>query len=212
MPPADRVVSVTPAHDGPVNRGHACVKGRFAHGFVRSPQRLTTPLIRRDGELRPAPGRRRSPRRRRAGSDPFGARADAIAAISSARATNEENYLMQKLMRTVVGTNNIDNCSRICHAPSAAGLTAPSVCRVAPTRWTTSSARDFILLAGTNATEAHPVVGARIKQQVLRGARLVVVDPRRTDLAGLADVHLQAQPDSNVAVFNGLARLLLEEG
>ena len=162
----DRVVSVTPAHDGPVNRGHACVKGRFAHGSVRSPQRLTTPLIRRDGELRPASwddalayvgaelGRIRS------AHGP-----DAIAAISSARATNEENYLMQKLMRTVVGTNNVDNCSRICHAPSAAGLTAAFGLSGGTNPADDIERADVFLLAGTNATEAHPVVGARIKQQ-----------------------------------------------
>lgn len=209
----DQVVSVTPAHDGPVNRGHACVKGRFAHGFVRSPERLTTPLLRRDGQLRPASwdealdyvGRELSRIRSTFGPD-------AIAAISSARATNEENYLMQKLMRTVIGTNNVDNCSRICHAPSAAGLTAAFGLSGGTNPADDIERSDLLLLAGTNATEAHPVVGARIKQQVLRGARLVVVDPRRTELAGLADIHLQARPGSNVAVFNGLARLLLDEG
>jgi formate dehydrogenase alpha subunit len=208
----DRVLSVTPAHDGPVNRGHACVKGRFAHGFVRSPERLTTPLLRHDGELRPASwgealGYVASELRRiRSAHGP-----DAIAAISSARATNEENYLMQKLMRTVIGTNNVDNCSRICHAPSAAGLTAAFGLSGGTNPADDIERCDLFLLAGTNATEAHPVIGARIKQQVLRGAKLVVVDPRRTELAGLADVHLQTRPGANVAVFNGLARLLLDD-
>jgi len=209
----DRVVSVTPAPDGPVNRGHACVKGRFAHGFVRSPQRLTAPLLRKDGELRPVSwddalayvGSELVRIRRTYGPD-------AIAAISSARATNEENYLMQKLMRAVIGTNNVDNCSRICHAPSAAGLTATFGLSGGTNPADDIERADLFLLAGTNATEAHPVVGARIKQQVLRGAGLVVVDPRRTELAGLADLHLQGRPGSNVAVFNGLARLLLEHG
>ncbi|WP_183101331.1 formate dehydrogenase subunit alpha, partial [Nocardioides pelophilus] len=209
----DEVVSVTPAPDGPVNRGHACVKGRFAHGFVRSPDRLTTPLVRKDGELQPASWEEalghvgRELARIRATYGP-----DAIAAISSARATNEENYLMQKLMRAVIGTNNVDNCSRICHAPSAAGLTAAFGLSGGTNPADDIERSDVFLLAGTNATEAHPVVGARIKQQVLRGARLVVVDPRRTELAALADVHLQGRPGSNVAVFNGLARLLLDEG
>jgi len=209
----DQVVSVTPARDGPVNRGHACVKGRFAHGFVRSPQRVTTPLLRRAGQLRPvsweeALGFVASELQRiRSTHGP-----DAIAAISSARATNEENYLMQKLMRAVIGTNNVDNCSRICHAPSAAGLTAAFGLSGGTNPADDIERTDLFLLAGTNATEAHPVIGARIKQQVLRGARLVVVDPRRTEMAGLADVHLQARPGSNVAVFNGLARLLLDGG
>lgn len=209
----DRVVSITPTRDGPVNRGHACVKGRFAHGFVRSAERLTTPLVRHGGELRPASWPEalehvaREMGRIRSAYGP-----DAIAAISSARATNEENYLMQKLVRTVIGTNNVDNCSRICHAPSAAGLTAAFGLSGGTNTADDIERADLFLLAGTNATEAHPVVGARIRQQVLRGARLVVVDPRRTELATLADLHLQVRPGSNVAVFNGLARLLLEDG
>ena len=209
----DRVVSVSPALDGPVNRGHACVKGRFAHGFVRSSDRLTTPLLRQDGELRPVSWHKaltfvgEELGRIRSAHGP-----DSIAAISSARATNEENYLMQKLMRTVIGTNNVDNCSRICHAPSAAGLTAAFGLSGGTNPADDIERADLFLLAGTNATEAHPVIGARIKQQVLRGATLIVVDPRRTELAALADLHLRGRPGSNVAVFNGLARLLLDGG
>jgi formate dehydrogenase major subunit len=208
-----RVTSVSPALDGPVNRGHACVKGRFAHGFVTSADRLTTPLLRRDGELQPVSWSEalafvgRELDRIRSAHGP-----DSVAAISSARATNEENYLMQKLMRTVIGTNNVDNCSRICHAPSAAGLTAAFGLSGGTNPADDIERADLFLLAGTNATEAHPVVGARIKQQVLRGATLIVIDPRRTELAALADLHLQGRPGSNVAVFNGLARLLLEGG
>lgn len=211
--PDRQVVSVSPAADGPVNRGHACVKGRFAHGFARSGDRLTTPLIRRDGVLQPVSWEEALHHvaheldRIRSTHGP-----DAIAAISSARATNEENYLFQKLMRTVIGTNNVDNCSRICHAPSAAGLTAAFGLAGGTNPGDDIERADAILLAGSNATEAHPVIGARIRQQVLRGAKLVVVDPRRTELARLADVHLQGRPGSNVAVFNGLARQLLDGG
>jgi predicted molibdopterin-dependent oxidoreductase YjgC len=209
----DQIVSIRPALDGKVNRGHACVKGRFAHGFVRSPDRLTTPLVRRNGRLERATwdealalvaGELTRIR------DTYGP--DAIAAISSARSTNEENYLFQKLMRTIIGTNNIDNCSRVCHAPSAAGLTAAFGLSGGTNPADDLDVADCILLAGSNATEAHPVVGARIKQRVLQGARLVVVDPRRTELARLADVHLRGTPGSNVAVFNGIAALLIDEG
>jgi formate dehydrogenase major subunit len=209
----DAVVSVTPAPDGPVNRGHACVKGRFAHGFVRSGDRLTTPLLRRDGVLEPVSWSEALAHvateltRVRAEHGP-----DAIAAISSARATNEENYALQKLMRVVVGTNNVDNCSRICHAPSAAGLTAAFGLSGGTNPGDDIDTADLFLLAGTNATEAHPVIGARIRQRVLHGATLVVVDPRRTELAALADLHLQCRPGSNVAVFNALAHVLLENG
>ncbi len=135
---------------------------------------------------------------------------DSVATISSARATNEENYLMQKLMRTVIGTNNVDNCSRICHAPSAAGLTAAFGMAGGTNPADDIEMSDCFLIAGANPTDAHPVIGARIKQRVLRGAKLIVADPRATDLARLADIHLHCRPGSNVAVFNGLARLLLE--
>jgi formate dehydrogenase major subunit len=209
----DKVVEVTPARDGPVNRGHACVKGRFAYGFVRSPERLTTPLIRVGDRLEPASWDEAltvvgDGLRRVIGS--YGP--DAVAAISSARATNEENYLMQKLMRVVIGTNNVDNCSRICHAPSAAGLTAAFGLAGGTNSADDIERADCFLLAGCNPTEAHPVIGARIMQQVLAGARLIVIDPRRTSLARLADVHLDGRPGSNVAVFNGLARVMIEEG
>ena len=207
------VMAITPAMDGPVNRGHACVKGRFAHGFASSPDRLTTPLVRVDGELVPATWEHAlgvvAGQMQRIGAA-YGP--DAVAAISSARATNEENYLLQKLMRTVVGTNNVDNCSRICHAPSAAGLTAAFGLSGGTGSADDLDRTDCILLVGANPTEAHPVIGARIKQRVLQGAGLVVVDPRRTELAAWADVHLQNRPGSNVALFNGLARILLEEG
>ena len=164
----------------PVNRGHACVKGRFAHGFVRSPDRLThAPDPPRTASWsRPSweealghVGGRAAPDRRPHGPD-------AIAAISSARATNEENYLMQKLMRVAIGTNNVDNCARICHAPSAAGLVASFGLAGGTNPFEDFDRAGVFLLCGSNPTEAHPVVGARIKQRVIAGARLVVVDPR----------------------------------
>ncbi|MFI7604474.1 formate dehydrogenase subunit alpha [Micromonospora sp. NPDC049366] len=211
----DTVAAITPALDGPVNRGHACVKGRFAHAFTRSRDRLTTPLVRdsRDAPLRPASweealtvvATRLTAIRDRHGPD-------AIGMISSARATNEENYLAQKFARVVLGTNNIDNCSRLCHAPSAVGLSAAFGHAGGTNPVDDLDRADCILVAGANPTEAHPVIGARIKQLVLRGARLVVIDPRRIDLAELADVHVQARPGANVAVFNGIARVLLDEG
>jgi formate dehydrogenase major subunit len=207
------VAAVTPNRSSPTNRGHACVKGRFAHGFVRSPDRLTTPLLRRDAGLEPASwdealafvAERLQRIRERHGPD-------SIAAISSARATNEENYLVQKLMRAVIGTNNVDNCSRLCHSPSAAGLTASFGVSGGTNPFDDFDRVDCFLLAGANPTEAHPVVGARMKQRVIQGARLVVVDPRRIELARYADVHLRPRPGSNVAVFNGLAHVLLDEG
>jgi formate dehydrogenase major subunit len=210
------VAAVTPTHGAPVNRGHACVKGRFAHSFTRARDRLTTPLIRRGG--------RNSPLKPASWAEAIGFVAarltairdrhgpDAVAFISSARATNEENYLAQKFARTVIGTNSIDNCSRLCHAPTAAGLTATFGLAGGTNSFDDLDRADCILLAGANPTEAHPVIGARITQRVLAGARLIVVDPRRTELAAMADVHLRGLPGSNVAVFNGLARVLLDGG
>ena len=207
------IAAITPNRDGPVNRGHACVKGRFAHGFVRSPDRLTRPLIRRGDRLEEASweeavGHVAGELRRIVNA--YGP--DAVAAISSSRATNEENYLFQKLMRAVIGTHNIDNCARLCHAPSATGLVASLGLAGATNPFEDVDRSDCILLAGSNATEAHPVAGARIKQRAIHGARLIVVDPRRIELVGYADVHLAGRAGSNVAIFNGLAYLLLEEG
>jgi formate dehydrogenase major subunit len=207
------VASVSPSLAGPVNRGHACVKGRFAHGFARSGDRLTTPLLRRNGRLEEASWEvaieyvTRELRRITGDHGP-----NAVAAISSARATNEENYLLQKLMRVAIGTNSVDNCSRLCHAPSSAGLIASLGLSGGSNSFDDFDHADCFLLAGANPTEAHPVVGARIKQRVINGASLIVVDPRRIELGSYADVHLRGHPGSNVAVFNGLAHLLLAEG
>ncbi len=209
----DEVEEIRPSLDGQVNLGHACVKGRFAHAFIRSPDRLTKPLIRRGGELvetswEEAIGRVAGEIRRI--RDEHGA--DAIAAISSARGTNEENYLMQKMVRVAIGTNNVDNCARVCHAPSGAGLVAAYGLSGDTHPFEAFDRAGVFLLCGSNATEAHPVVGARIKQRVISGARLVVIDPRRIELAEYADVHLRPRPGTNVALFNGLAALLIGEG
>lgn len=206
------IMTVKPAGDGSVNRGHACVKGRFAHGFLGSADRLATPLIRRNGTLTPATWTEAVGFvAARLGSIRDG-QPDGFALISSARATNEENYLAQKFARTVMGTNNVDNCSRLCHAPSAAGLAATFGLGGGTNPFDDLERCDAVLLVGANPTAAHPVVGSRIFQRVMDGARLVVVDPRRTSLARYADVHLRPRPGTNVAVFNGLAHVLVREG
>ncbi|WP_256333316.1 formate dehydrogenase subunit alpha [Streptomyces sp. cf386] len=208
-----QVTAVLPARDGPVNQGHACVKGRFAHGYLTSPDRLTRPLLRRNGRLEPVgwdEALGHVARGLSEAADTGGP--DAVAAISSARATNEENYLVQKFMRVVIGTNNVDNCSRLCHSPSAAGLTASFGLSGGTDSFDDVERSDCLLVVGANPVEAHPVVGARLIRQVLRGAKLVVADPRAVGLALHADVHLRPRPGTNVALFHGLAHVLLAEG
>ncbi|WP_107407519.1 formate dehydrogenase subunit alpha [Streptomyces griseus] len=207
------VTAVLPARDGPVNQGHACVKGRFAHGFLTSPERLTRPLVRRGGALEPVgwdEALGHIARGLRAAVDAGGP--DAVAAISSARATDEENYLVQKFMRVVIGTNNVDNCSRLCHSPSAAGLTASFGLSGGTDSFDDVERADCLLVVGANPAEAHPVVGARLLGRVLHGAKLIVADPRSVGLARHADVHLRPRPGTNVALFHGLAHILLSEG
>ncbi|QNS02291.1 formate dehydrogenase subunit alpha [Streptomyces xanthii] len=207
------VAAVLPARDGPVNRGHACVKGRFSYGYLTSAERLTEPLVRQDGVLTPATWDQALDAVAaglRAAMEQGGP--DAVAAISSARATNEENYLVQKFLRTGIGTNNVDNCSRLCHAPSAAGLTAAFGRAGGTDSFDDVERADCLLVVGANPVEAHPVVGARLLSAALDGATLIVADPRNVGLARHADLHLRPRPGTNVALFHGLAHVLVAEG
>ena len=192
---ADRVVSISPAADGPANRGHTCLKGRFAHQFSRSRERLTTPLIREGGELRRATW---DEALQRIATELGGIRAahgpDAIAGLASSRATNEDCWAMQRLMRAAIGTNNIDNCSRVCHSPTSYALRKSLGYSGATGSFDDIEAAGAAIIIGANPTEGHPVVGARIKQAALRGLRLVTIDPRRIELADHAVVHLSPRP------------------
>ena len=207
------VVGVKPVTDAPVNRGHLCVKGRYAFGFNHAADRVTEPMIRTgaawaragwdEAISRVAEGFRRALERHGPG---------AVGVLGSARATNEENYLAQKFARVVLGTNNVDCCARVCHAPSAEGMK-----RMLGTGAATNSFEDIeraasIMVCGANATENHPVVGARIKQAALRGAPLVVIDPRRIELARYAAVHLALRPGTNVLLLNAMAHAVVDEG
>jgi formate dehydrogenase major subunit len=210
----EQVVAIDPAEHGPSNLGHTCVKGRFAHQYARSKDRLTSPMMRRtDGTWREATwDEAMGFVATRIGEIVAKHGPDAVAAISSSRCTNEENYVLQKLFRAAVGTNNIDNCSRVCHSPTSLGLI-----RSLGESGGTNSFADIdltrcMLVTGANPTEGHPVVGARMKEAALHGAKLIVVDPRRIELAAMADVYLQLRPGSNVAVYNGLAHVILRDG
>jgi formate dehydrogenase major subunit len=204
---ADDVAQIDAA-PSPVNQAHLCVKGRYSHSVARHADRLTTPLIRKRGELVPASW----PEAVDLIAREFGRLRGRLAALSSSRCTNEENYLVQKWFRAGLGTNDVDCCARVCHAPSAAGMRRSLGTGAATNSLADIERADLFLVAGSNTTTSHPVTGARVKQAVLRGARLIVVDPRRTELAALADVHLQLRPGSNVPLLNSLAAVLIEEG
>ena len=207
-----RIVAVRPVLDAPVNRGHLCVKGRYAFGFVHSPDRAREPMIQQNGEWQPVPWTE---------AIAFTAAAleriiarhgpDSVGMLGSSRATNEENYLVQKFARIVLGTNNVDSCARVCHTPSAAAMKLMLGSGAATNSFDDIEAARTILICGANATENHPVLGARIKQAVRRGTRLIVIDPRRIELAGLADFHLALRPGTNVPLLNAMACTIVEE-
>ncbi|HEX8156943.1 MAG TPA: formate dehydrogenase subunit alpha [Solirubrobacteraceae bacterium] len=209
-----RVVSISPALDGPANKGHTCLKGRFAHGFTRKRERLRAPLIRTPGgDLRSASWDEAialivselTRIRELAGPD-------AIAGLASSRATNEDCYVMQRMMRAAIGTHNIDNCSRVCHSPTSWALRQSLGLSGATGSFDDIEAADAAILIGANPTEGHPVAGARIKQATLRGLKLVTIDPRRIELSDYAVLHLSPRPGSNAAVMLGLAHVVARDG
>ncbi len=208
-----RVVSMTPADDGPANHGHACLKGRFGWTYNYAKDRITEPLLREGSSWK------------RAGWDEaldFIARSfsrlkdeagpDAVAAISSSRGTNEENYLFGKFIRCVMGTNHIDNCARVCHSATVTGMMETFGASAATNSIRDLDAAKLILVAGANPTESHPVLGAKLLQLARRGVPLIVIDPRRTEIARAATVHLQLRPGTNVALLNGLGHVIAAEG
>jgi formate dehydrogenase major subunit len=208
-----KIVSISPALDGPANRGHTCLKGRFAHQFSRSRERLTAPLIREGGRFRTATWDEAIDRIVSEFSRIKGQQGpDAIAGLASSRATNEDCYVMQRFMRAAIGTNNIDNCSRVCHSPTSFAMRRALGLSGATGSFADIDEADAALLIGANATEGHPVAGARIKQAALRGMKLVTIDPRRIELADHGVLHLSPRPGSNAALLLGLAHVVMRDG
>jgi formate dehydrogenase major subunit len=208
-----RIVSISPALDGPANHGHTCLKGRFAHQFTRSRDRLTSPLIREGDRFRSATWQEAFDRiTSELGRIKDAHGPDAIAGLASSRATNEDCYAMQRLMRAAIGTNNIDNCSRVCHSPTSYAMRRSFGLSGATGTFDDIDAAGAALLIGANATEGHPVAGARIKQAALRGMKLVTIDPRRIELADHAVLHLSPRPGTNAAVVLALAHVVLRDG
>ena len=209
----NRIVQVTADPAAGINTGMLCVKGRFGVDFVGHPQRLTEPLIRRDGKLTPASWDEALDLvAQRLGEikQEFGP--DAIAVLASAKCTNEENYLLQKFARSVIGTNNVDHCARLCHASTVAGLA-----RAFGSGAMTNSIADFdvtdcVFVIGSNTTECHPIIGSAIKRAVARGATLIVADPRSIELTECATMHLQQSGGTDVALINAMMRVILTEG
>jgi formate dehydrogenase major subunit len=195
-----------------VNAGHTCLKGRFAFQFYNHPDRLTDPLIKRNGKFEVVTWdeaydfitNKILKVRKEYG-------VDAIGCISSSRATNEENYLMQKMTRVALNTNNIDGCARVCHAPTAFGMQHAFGTGAATNSIEDVDKTDCIFLFGANPTEAHPVTGARIKQLFMKGVTSIVVDPVKTKLALLAKYHLQLRPGTNVAILNMMSHYIIKE-
>jgi formate dehydrogenase major subunit len=208
------ILSITAPYDSEVNQGHTCIKGRYAFKFYDHPERLNSPMIKRNGEFEKVSWDEAYDfiaSKLNSFKDEFGS--DSIAGISCARCTNEENYLMQKFIRTVIGTNNIDGCARVCHSPTALGMQ-----RTFGTGASTNSIdglkdANCIMVIGANPTDAHPVTGAKFKQFAMKSVNVtIVIDPRRTEIARYATHHIALRPGTNVAVLNMMMYYIISEG
>ena len=208
------ILSIQAPYDAEVNQGHTCLKGRYAFKFYDHPERLNSPMIKRNGgfekvswdEVYDYISEKLTHYKKEYGPD-------SMAGISSSRCTNEENYLMQKFYRAVIQTNNIDGCARVCHSPTALGMQ-----RTYGTGAATNSIDDLkdtncIMVIGANPTDAHPVTGAKLKQFAMKSNNVsIVLDPRRTELARYATHHIALRPGTNVAVLNMMMYYIVSEG
>ncbi|MFK0375097.1 formate dehydrogenase subunit alpha [Pandoraea sp. NPDC090278] len=215
----NEVVRMVPHKDGQANEGHACVKGRFAWGYATHKDRILTPKIRKkitdpwqevswDEALDYAASEFKRIQAK------YGR--DSIGGLVSSRCTNEEDYLVQKLVRAAFGNNNVDTCARVCHSPTGYGLKATLGESAGTQTFKSVEHSDVILVMGANPTDGHPVFGSRMKKRLREGAKLIVIDPRRIDLVKSphiqAQYHLQLRPGTNVAMVNALAHVIVTEG
>jgi len=206
----EKIIDSKPDPDGPANHGQACVKGRYGIAeFVHHSERLTTPLIRKNGGLKQA-----------SWDEAVGLVAaklqkyapEEVAFIASAKCTNEENYIMQKFARALLGTNNIDHCARLCHAPTVAGLVQSFGSGAMTNSIEEIEDAGCILAIGTNTTVSHPVIGLGVKKAAQNGARVIVANPREIDLCRFADLWLRLRPGTDVALLMGMMRVIVDEG
>ncbi|MCB4767382.1 formate dehydrogenase subunit alpha [Ancylobacter sp. Lp-2] len=213
------VVRMVPWKEGKANRGHSCVKGRFAWGYAMHKDRVLNPMIRakvtdpwREVSWEEAITHTANELKRI--QETYGRRS--VGGITSSRCTNEEAYLVQKIIRAGFGTNNVDTCARVCHSPTGYGLNQAFGTSAGTQDFDSVEDSDVILVIGANPTDGHPVFGSRMKKRLRDGAKLIVVDPRRIDLVRSphikADFHLPLQPGTNVAIVTSLAHVIVTEG
>ena len=199
------------ADDVPENRsslGTLCVKGRFGTGFVHSRDRITVPMVKRDGSWREV-----------SWDEALEAAADGLArnhgrfgAFASAKATNEDGYIIQKLARVMMGTNNVDHCTRLCHSPSVEAMLTSMGSGATSNSYQDYEEAGCLMVVGADASANHPVIAIRLRKAVSRGARLIVINPKRIELCDQADLWLRELPGTDVALFNAMAKLILDEG
>lgn len=213
------VVRMIPNKEGHANHGHSCVKGRFAFGYATHPDRITSPMI-RDSIHEPwqevtwdvAIGF--AAKRLRDIQAKYGQRS--IGGITSSRCTNEETYLVQKMVRAAFGNNNVDTCARVCHSPTGYGLKTTLGESAGTQTFDSVMKADVIVVIGANPTDAHPVFASQMKRRLRQGAKLIVADPRAIDLVRSPNIeavhHLQLRPGTNVALINALAHTVVTEG
>jgi formate dehydrogenase major subunit len=215
----NQIVRMTPWKDGKANHGHSCVKGRFAWGYAAHKDRILKPMIRasidqpwREVSWEEAISYAASEFKRIQARYGRGS----VGGITSSRCTNEETFLVQKLVRTAFGNNNVDTCARVCHSPTGYGLKTAFGTSAGTQDFDSVAEADVVLVIGANPTDGHPVFASRLKRRLREGARLIVIDPRRIDLVRSphieAKFHLQLKPGTNVAVVNALAHVIATEG
>jgi formate dehydrogenase major subunit len=215
----DQVVRMVPSKDGKANHGHSCIKGRFAWGYATHPDRVKKPMIRskitdpwREVTWEQAIAHAASELRRIQQKHGKGS----VGGITSSRCTNEETWLVQKLVRAAFGNNNVDTCARVCHSPTGYGLKTTLGESAGTQDFDSVEHTDCMIVIGANPTDGHPVFASRMKQRLRAGASLIVIDPRRIDLVKTPHVeaafHLQLRPGTNVAVMNAMAHVIVAEG
>jgi formate dehydrogenase major subunit len=215
----DEVVRMTPSKSGKANSGHSCIKGRFAWGYANHKDRILNPMIRasindpwREVSWDEAIAHAASEFKRIQAKYGRGA----VGGITSSRCTNEETFLVQKMVRAAFGNNNVDTCARVCHSPTGYGLRTTFGTSAGTQDFVSVEKSDVIVVIGANPTDGHPVFASRMKRRLRQGAKLIVIDPRRIDLVHMphvdAQYHLALRPGTNVAVLTAMAHVIVTEG